>query len=706
MAPLSVEPFGGRGSDQNHLLDNNGIHRADASVGYSKEELPAHGSDGTRRGTLTESSDESAQASPTGTENPNTTSHYSQNFEFDPESSVDSFIKGTDSLSIKQAQLPSFNGPQSNKGNELDWPNLYLPNGSDEYSGHPIFPSQLAQPQMKADPDIHMGTFGTMDEHANHLLHGLYATPLTLGTPGLPNTFANWNLDSVDPLQRKADRLIAFCSNDGPGSLTTEKNTLQKLLTVDNFRHFVEKFTNFQGHWPMIHMPTFDLMEAYDGLVLAIICIGAIYSERPSPGEVRILMENSKRAIERSSEVYGLVSGGTGAADNSPKSFESATSIDELQSLTLLQILCVWHGDPNHRESARNNFAIIALLARKTGLLQLAEPGNSAYSVLHQHGATDEDLKADFNWLVWVEQEKRIRLMFGIWLLDVALIQYFNDFPAKFNAFEVRIPLPADDTTWDAKDPEECAVSLGLNGPEVQKLSNVTGSRLKKQPLFHHALKTLLEPTYNFQPRSTNVYSKFILIHALLADIFKAQRTAILSGNHEFGGSGTTTPINENSWVHVSDEDNGPSNGQSTPISADSHRLLKSTSQALAKWKKAWDTDIALQYPPSTYNYRRFGFCRDGVHFYWLAVALLRGNRAADVQLSADARFIQVMKMLKNVKNWAASDGAQRGEEIGSVGDIDESYGVDSITLDMKKLFTPIDTFDSPVSGVQTNLGA
>ncbi len=454
-------------------------------------------------------------------------------------------------------------------------------------------------------------------------------------------------------------------------------------------------------------MPTFDLLEAYDGTVLAIICIGAIYSERLTAGQIRTLMEHSKRAIQQSSKLYHLVTGAaSGEIDDSHQSL-GRRQIDELQALTLLQILFIWHGDQHQREFARNDFATIALMARRANLLRPGEPGNAAYSVLHQPGAIDEDLVADrWNWLAWVEQEKRSRLMFGIYLIDAALVLYFN-IPPKFDASEVRIPLPVDDSSWDAKDLRECADSLGFNGPQNQ-FRNVTGSRLKKQIPLNHALKTLLQPAYSFRPRSTNVYSKFILIHALHVNIFKAQRQALFgSGSCDYNavGSGTTTPITENAWISVDNDTTiSLSNDQSTQSPDHPHRLLKSTNQALAKWKKCWDEDMAIQYPPSAFNYRRFGFCRDGIHFYGLAILFLRSNRASDFNAPADTRFMQVFKLLKTVKVWVASDSAQRGEEIGSVGDIDESYGVDALTLDMKQLFRPINRqYDSPVSGVQTN---
>lgn len=180
--------------------------------------------------------------------------------------------------------------------------------------------------------------------------------------------------------------------------------------------------------------------------------------------------------------------------------------------------------------------------------------------------------------------------------------------------------------------------------------------------------------------------------------------------------NGVGTPIAQNDWITTDGGSGSASNsnsnsGQATPTSISgmqspgAHQLLKATTDALQKWKRIWDEDMTLQYPPTASACRRFGFCRDGVHFYWLARAFLRSNRAVDWQTPPDSRFMQVMKLLKNVRTWVASDNAQRGEEIGSVGDIDESYGVEDLALDMKLLFKPINKeIDSPVPGLQTSI--
>ena len=80
---------------------------------------------------------------------------------------------------------------------------------------------------------------------------------------------------------------------------------------------------------------------------------------------------------------------------------------------------------------------------------------------------------------------------------------------------------------------------------------------------------------------------------------------------------------------------------------------------------------------------RRVGFCRDGVHFYWLARAFLQPDWVRDWQLPADRRFKQTITGLGQVREWSKTEGAQRGEEPGSICDIDVRYGSEPLELDM-----------------------
>lgn len=505
------------------------------------------------------------------------------------------------------------------------------------------------------------------------------------GSPTDSNTFPSWGITPAFPnsYQELSTKIIQFLAP--PGSPASSTRTVPFVFQAAHIRELLDNFTHFHNHFSILHIPTFRIMDAYVGLLAGMCCIGACYSKSIPQANIREVMSSLDAALEGSSRVCAALRQ-DGQFDY--HSFGSNnTDVEELQAIMLTQALITWHGTPLHREKARQMFPLIASFTRRAGLLRVSKNA-TLYSPIHQPDFSLQSFNpASFDWVAWVEQEKRVRIMYFVFLSDVALGLYFNRGP-EFDAFEMELPLPTDDAAWDAGSSSDCAEALGLHGAELAKQRNPDGTRRCNQPSMHHVLKALLDPTYQIQPGATNLYGKFILIHALLA----MMRRVHIDGNAALIQR-SNTPLPPTFFV-------GTANGQGhsgriTPIPADASLLdrqtVKTLVTALEKFKSTWDTDIAIQFPPSmTPHPRRYGFCRDGIHFYWLANYLLKHTRSADLQVPPDQRFTQVIHLLKSVKNWVLSDGASRGEELGSVGDIDAAYGATDLTLDMTQLFTPL----------------
>ena len=519
--------------------------------------------------------------------------------------------------------------------------------------------------------------------------------PSTTTAPPQSNT-KNWNLQPIT-LDEISSKITNFCFADGNHPVGSRGNEIRRLLYADFLSHFLENFDNFQVHFPVIHFPTFRRADAYEGLLLAMICVGAVYSNRISPAQVRELMEFTKEVIERKSRVLAIISQQHSGVESGTIGSSSADS-EEITALFMMHVLSTWNGTPVQREKARQQFPLIVELARKIGLTTPST--GTPFSVLHQPNAVENLTLANFDWNSWVEQEKRSRLLYAIYLTDAAMVIYFNASPL-FDDLEIRLPLPADDAAFEARNAHECAEALGLHGPAAAEQRNPSGTRRTKQPEMHSALRALRHQAYNLQTGSTNLYSKFILVHALHVQLFTVQKQMsvengqILSHNLAFSASGASTPIAQHDWIGRATLDGTGSgtqsantSGRATPV-GESSQMLKATIQALEKWKQSWDEDMRIQYPPSSPQQPRLGFCRDAVHFYWLATFFLKG-RGIDPQMAPDQRFSYVMQLLHGVKKWVAQDSAQRGELLGSASEIDTSYGVTNLTLDMSQLFKPI----------------
>ncbi len=541
-----------------------------------------------------------------------------------------------------------------------DW-NQMFPGGTNDQYMNPMF-SGYDQSQD-----------GVKNEHHEGGSNGYYIPPTSLGADGSsgphPSLWSNLSISQEDPIQLKADCLVDFCFPAGiQESLQEQQNnfSIRSCLSVDSIKHFLNLYSNFQGHFPWLHLPTFNIFNAYDGLFLTVICSGAVYSDRVTQTQVRALLHRVKDGINRTASVLRHLTGPL------PRFSASGVEHDELLSMHMLSNLLIWHGGPEEREAARNDSKAIQLLARRYGLLRLAGPDDSkAYSYLHNLGPGEQADPTRWNWYSWVEQERRLRLMYLVFAFDAALCMYFNMEPT-FSASEVTLPMPCDDAAWEATDAERCAQALGLRGSALQSRVNTSGSLRLKSLECHHAMQALHSPTITIQPRTTNVYSKFILIHALHVEIWHLQRQ-----RSTFSSPASPRGRSDN-----------PGQEHNTQL------LQKSIGTALTKWKQCWDEDMMLQYPPCSENEnsaRRVGFCRDGVQFYWLAKAFLQPNRMHDWQLPAEKRFRLVMRGLSMAREWSISDGARRGEEPGSVALIDDDYVTsEPLILDMRKLMKPL----------------
>lgn len=326
---------------------------------------------------------------------------------------------------------------------------------------------------------------------------------------------------------------------------------MRRCLTVENIKHFVERFLNFQSHWPLIHIPSFDPIEAHDGLLLAIICIGAVYSNKRDMYQIRALMVMTNDAIKKNSRICRVMAGLQ--SDEGTPLGTLPTDYEELVALKLLTTIFVWHGNQVQRAAAQRDFDGLVAIVRRMSLFNPAPRGNPFYSMLHQPGEIPQSSLQAWDWQAWVRQEGRSRTLFAIFLLDAALCLYFNK-PPQFDPLEIRLPLPADDAAWEAQDGSECANALGLHGPHAQ-VRNATGSQRPRQPDMESAMRSLLNPQYEFQLRATNVYSKFILIHALTAQVWKVQRGNLQQSSgaqgviSPFDHRDSSTPLSPYDWT-------------------------------------------------------------------------------------------------------------------------------------------------------------
>jgi hypothetical protein len=637
------------------------------------------------------------------------TSQVQNSFGYNP-TATQSELNGDFAVKSESANVTHFvrggggnlQGLSHGQDDALSWPTSFNAPGQEAFLPSN---SSSAPPTMKTDATHFGSEYHGQNNSPDAMFGHMYTGVATFGEPNAD--FESWlaQNSSLSPLQLKADSLVSFCFPDGHPTEPKNTQILKNILTVENVQHFVKLYGNFHSHWPLIHFPTFNIDSTSSGLLMTMICIGAVYSDRIDQDTVRWLMRVVNTAVHNTARIFTY-------SANEPIPPENLSSdIEELQTLILLQAILVWHGTPETRANARDQYQPkIVNTAKTLKLLQTFGYDHPRCSILHQAGPMPDPqtLKNSWSWSEWIHQEKCIRTLYLLLLVDSAFVIFFNARP-NFNIRDIRLPLPADDAAWEARTPETCASALGLYGPKKQAI-NVTGSKQLKQMQIGEAFK-IMQSSHDFPRCSTNVYSKFILIHALHIQIWYIHRQLLYPSQSPgtvpsqpvmafpSSASGTSSPHSQTEWV-------GPDgSGRTTPTessmpsaNAYSPQLqhdLKALKTSLDRWKRSWDADLALQYPPPS---PRTGFCRDGIHYYHLANYLLRA-KPMEWQLSPESRMQRTFHLLNQIKSRVADEQQFKGLDKGSLTSMDDGYaltttidhGVEKLTLDMKRLFTPVE---------------
>ena len=385
-------------------------------------------------------------------------------------------------------------------------------------------------------------------------------------------------------------------------------------------------------------------MDAHIGLVTCMCCIGACYSDRLEPSVVREMMDNLWISMERDClgampTSYSVDSGDEGA---------STADVQVLQALVLMSALHVWNGTSQQRTRARKAFPQVASQARRLGLL-------------HHHGPG----KPVQDWPAWADSEQRLRLMHGIIMCDTVWALYCN-IPPQFEPFEVQLPLPCDEALWSARTESDWA--------SITRTRHSPSSLHGDQPEFDLALRTLLHPLYRISKGSTSTGGKWVLLFAVMALTWRAQRGGFWGNLHQDDPLPSRVWIMEHGGVKMETD---PVNGQC--LDPQSYLVL---SGALDKVKSILDEDApstsaAGQGPEGCIH-------TDTILSYWIAKRLLTYKLPDDPELSEEACFMRVLQLMDGIRAWVVNNGEAKGEKLELVGEIKEH---EDSTLNMTDFF-------------------
>ena len=90
-----------------------------------------------------------------------------------------------------------------------------------------------------------------------------------------------FSLSRLDPLEAKRNQIIELLKRSAP---LDSENVTYSYITRDNIVHLCHLYgKHFQHNLPIIHAPTFDMSKSPPILLLAIMLVGACYSEGSIP---------------------------------------------------------------------------------------------------------------------------------------------------------------------------------------------------------------------------------------------------------------------------------------------------------------------------------------------------------------------------------------------------------------------------------------
>ncbi|KGO42867.1 Transcription factor, fungi [Penicillium expansum] len=258
--------------------------------------------------------------------------------------------------------------------------------------------------------------------------------------------------------------------------------------------------TGFHEHYPIVHIPTFDVDSMTLPLFLSMAALGARYCREPETS-MRLYQIAKPVVLEHCRRVFQ--SGKLFPANIA----DDIDALETLQSLLYLTSVSLWfiNNPPYHEGLALRS--LMEMLMRKGGLNRLPED--------------------DGTWSSWIRREcvKRTKL---IVLCFFSIQTIVFDVPPMILTEDFTIELPCTEKEWQAA-----------------RADLWQAERLKSpgEPKFQDALSALFGPTSDVERFSS--LGGYVLIHAILQDIWlmtKAGRLPVSRRNRFTPSSVTSTP--------------------------------------------------------------------------------------------------------------------------------------------------------------------
>ncbi|CAK7207773.1 hypothetical protein SEUCBS139899_010586 [Sporothrix eucalyptigena] len=261
--------------------------------------------------------------------------------------------------------------------------------------------------------------------------------------------------------------------------------------------------SNFHGHLPIIHLPTFSPGTQPSPLVLIMCSIGALY--RLDRKRARRLYETSRKAIDNSD---------LSTASNQP-SLVKGYPLWCVQTRVLLTFYAIMSGD--------------------TDLTMAVMRENGVYTIVyHEARISLQDHQRDatlLGWQSWVTIESWKRLLGAILICSTLIMVVYNQNPGMNSTMDLEFDALEDEKLWSAQSSTEWHELYTRGGHDSK-----AASKQQQPPRTMKGILTDImihpQPSKPLPVYEVSAFSGFVLMHAIVVHMWqRAQVLQALAGN-------------------------------------------------------------------------------------------------------------------------------------------------------------------------------
>ncbi|KAI1628946.1 fungal-specific transcription factor domain-containing protein [Exophiala viscosa] len=317
-----------------------------------------------------------------------------------------------------------------------------------------------------------------------------------------PNRMMNngYNLQTLPPSQPRRimptmddvsrnqilDLLVAARPKTPEGSEISRDHPLLTLSSMQNYLDLF--FSRFNVAYPLLHQPTFDPSQTEPLLLLAVLLLGATYSEK-AIHRLAVCIHDVLRA-----QIF------------QHSAFSAMPELWMLQTILLVECFGKSRAGQKQHDMAHLFHGLLINLIRRSDCQTVRQPN---------FGEGSGDLESDWRKAIDVELRKRLAFLCFLWDTQHAVL--FSQ-SLCMSSFELRTTLPCNQTTWEASSAEEWW-KYARKEPQISYLS---------------VLKAYMNPDSGAQIPQLNALSRLLVLHGLMSvqwDMKRRDQTSLGVGN-------------------------------------------------------------------------------------------------------------------------------------------------------------------------------